>query len=206
MRCARVHTGFPTDGTWDKPQRAAPRARGQSPGKAFREPCRRLTMRRLLAVGFCGLSRSRETYNALTNWLTDARTLASPDIVIVLVGNKKDLEVCQLVAPSPLCARATAAAAAAGPDIFCFRECCAARAACPWQFCVLARASSTTEELGRAAPLCRCQPAYKRPCQQWACSCARPLVPDCTVIHLVCSRRTEKSPSWRRLDLHRKTS
>jgi GTPase SAR1 family protein len=28
----------------------------------------------------------------LTNWLTDARTLASPDIVIVLVGNKKDLE------------------------------------------------------------------------------------------------------------------
>lgn len=35
---------------------------------------------------------SRETYNALNNWLTDARTLASPDIVIVLVGNKKDLE------------------------------------------------------------------------------------------------------------------
>ena len=35
---------------------------------------------------------SRETYNALTNWLTDARTLASPNIVITLVGNKKDLE------------------------------------------------------------------------------------------------------------------
>jgi hypothetical protein len=35
---------------------------------------------------------SRETYNALNNWLTDARTLASADIVIVLVGNKKDLE------------------------------------------------------------------------------------------------------------------
>mmetsp|Transcript_1498 Transcript_1498/g.3897 ORF Transcript_1498/g.3897 Transcript_1498/m.3897 type:complete len:210 (+) Transcript_1498:41-670(+) len=35
---------------------------------------------------------SRETYNALNNWLTDARTLASSDIVIVLVGNKKDLE------------------------------------------------------------------------------------------------------------------
>lgn len=35
---------------------------------------------------------SRDTYNALTNWLTDARTLASPDIVIILVGNKKDLE------------------------------------------------------------------------------------------------------------------
>ena len=35
---------------------------------------------------------SRESYNALTNWLTDARTLASPNIVIVLVGNKKDLD------------------------------------------------------------------------------------------------------------------
>ena len=35
---------------------------------------------------------SRESYNALTNWLTDARTLASPNIVIILVGNKKDLE------------------------------------------------------------------------------------------------------------------
>nr|XP_057935674.1 ras-related protein Rab-4B isoform X5 [Doryrhamphus excisus] len=34
----------------------------------------------------------RETYNALTNWLTDARTLASPNIVIILCGNKKDLE------------------------------------------------------------------------------------------------------------------
>lgn len=36
---------------------------------------------------------SRESFTALTNWLTDARTMASPDIVIVLVGNKKDLEV-----------------------------------------------------------------------------------------------------------------
>ena len=35
---------------------------------------------------------SRETYNSLTNWLTDARTLASPNIVIILVGNKKDLD------------------------------------------------------------------------------------------------------------------
>ena len=35
---------------------------------------------------------SRDTFNALTNWLTDARTLASPSIVILLVGNKKDLE------------------------------------------------------------------------------------------------------------------
>ena len=35
---------------------------------------------------------SRESFNALSNWLTDARTLASPSIVILLVGNKKDLE------------------------------------------------------------------------------------------------------------------
>ena len=35
---------------------------------------------------------SRESFNNLANWLTDARTLASPAIVIVLVGNKKDLE------------------------------------------------------------------------------------------------------------------
>ena len=35
---------------------------------------------------------SRESFNSLTNWLTDARTLASPQIVILMVGNKKDLE------------------------------------------------------------------------------------------------------------------
>lgn len=35
---------------------------------------------------------SRESFNALTNWLNDARTLASPNIVILLVGNKRDLE------------------------------------------------------------------------------------------------------------------
>lgn len=35
---------------------------------------------------------SRETYNALSRWLTDARTLASPNIVIILCGNKKDLD------------------------------------------------------------------------------------------------------------------
>ena len=35
---------------------------------------------------------SRETYNALTKWLTDARTLASPNIVIIMCGNKKDLD------------------------------------------------------------------------------------------------------------------
>ncbi|XP_004710563.1 ras-related protein Rab-4B [Echinops telfairi] len=35
---------------------------------------------------------SRETYNSLAAWLTDARTLASPNIVVILCGNKKDLE------------------------------------------------------------------------------------------------------------------
>lgn len=35
---------------------------------------------------------SRDSYNALSNWLNDARTLASSNIVILLVGNKKDLE------------------------------------------------------------------------------------------------------------------
>ena len=34
----------------------------------------------------------RDSYNNLSKWLTEARTLASEAIVIVLVGNKKDLE------------------------------------------------------------------------------------------------------------------
>jgi small GTP-binding protein len=37
-------------------------------------------------------STSRDSYNVVSNWLNDARTLASPNIVILLVGNKKDLE------------------------------------------------------------------------------------------------------------------
>jgi Ras-related protein Rab-4B len=35
---------------------------------------------------------SRLSYNNLRTWLEDARTLASAGIVIILVGNKKDLE------------------------------------------------------------------------------------------------------------------
>lgn len=35
---------------------------------------------------------SRDSFNALSNWLNDARTLANSNIVILLVGNKKDLE------------------------------------------------------------------------------------------------------------------
>ncbi|XP_070500008.1 ras-related protein Rab-4B [Chironomus tepperi] len=35
---------------------------------------------------------SRDSFNTLSNWLTDTRNLASPNIIIILVGNKKDLE------------------------------------------------------------------------------------------------------------------
>jgi GTPase SAR1 family protein len=35
---------------------------------------------------------SRESFSSLTNWLADAQTLASPEIVIVLVGHKNDLD------------------------------------------------------------------------------------------------------------------
>ena len=38
------------------------------------------------------LNSFRESFNCLANWLTDARTLASPAIVILMVGNKTDLE------------------------------------------------------------------------------------------------------------------
>lgn len=41
---------------------------------------------------FFFLLHSRETYNSLAAWLTDARTLASPNIVVILCGNKKDLD------------------------------------------------------------------------------------------------------------------
>lgn len=34
----------------------------------------------------------RSTFSSLSSWLTDARALASPDLVVVLVGNKVDLE------------------------------------------------------------------------------------------------------------------
>ena len=36
--------------------------------------------------------RSRESFNHVLNWLVDARTLARPDISIVLGGNKCDLK------------------------------------------------------------------------------------------------------------------
>jgi len=47
---------------------------------------------RLIIYQCWHVSRSRETFNALGNWLSDARTLASANIVVILVGNKRDLE------------------------------------------------------------------------------------------------------------------
>ncbi|MEQ2197200.1 Ras- protein Rab-14 [Xenoophorus captivus] len=35
---------------------------------------------------------SRSTYNHLSSWLTDARNLTNPNTVIILIGNKADLE------------------------------------------------------------------------------------------------------------------
>ncbi|CAF1214334.1 unnamed protein product [Rotaria sordida] len=35
---------------------------------------------------------NRESYNAVANWLSDARRLASRNVIIILCGNKKDLE------------------------------------------------------------------------------------------------------------------
>eukprot|EP01100_Stratorugosa_tubuloviscum_P007233 TRINITY_DN302_c0_g1_i1.p1 TRINITY_DN302_c0_g1~~TRINITY_DN302_c0_g1_i1.p1 ORF type:complete len:213 (-),score=94.43 TRINITY_DN302_c0_g1_i1:108-746(-) len=35
---------------------------------------------------------SRDSYNHVSTWLTDAKSLANSDIVIILVGNKTDLE------------------------------------------------------------------------------------------------------------------
>jgi len=34
----------------------------------------------------------RSTYNHLSNWLTDARNLTNPNTVIIMIGNKGDLE------------------------------------------------------------------------------------------------------------------
>ena len=34
---------------------------------------------------------SRDTYNHVSSWLSDARSLANKDIAIILVGNKTDL-------------------------------------------------------------------------------------------------------------------
>lgn len=35
---------------------------------------------------------SRDSFNVLNSWLNDARTLAGPDICVLLVGNKRDLD------------------------------------------------------------------------------------------------------------------
>ncbi|KRX21640.1 Ras-related protein Rab-4B [Trichinella nelsoni] len=35
---------------------------------------------------------ARQSFNAIAQWLSDARSLASPQIIVILIGNKKDLE------------------------------------------------------------------------------------------------------------------
>lgn len=35
---------------------------------------------------------NRDTFNALLAWLQDAKSLASPNIIILMIGNKKDLD------------------------------------------------------------------------------------------------------------------
>jgi len=35
---------------------------------------------------------SRASFNSLSSWLADARALASPDLAVVIVGNKLDQE------------------------------------------------------------------------------------------------------------------
>lgn len=36
---------------------------------------------------------SRASFSAVEQWLGDARQLATPGVVVILVGNKKDLQV-----------------------------------------------------------------------------------------------------------------
>jgi len=43
-------------------------------------------------LDFLLVSFSRESFTNLSRWLADARTLASPHLVVVLVGNKSDRE------------------------------------------------------------------------------------------------------------------
>uniref|UniRef100_A0A8C1YSR2 RAB14, member RAS oncogene family, like n=1 Tax=Cyprinus carpio TaxID=7962 RepID=A0A8C1YSR2_CYPCA len=50
-----------------------------------------LTETHALCVCVCVLYR-RSTYNHLSSWLTDARNLTNPSTVIILIGNKADLE------------------------------------------------------------------------------------------------------------------
>lgn len=42
---------------------------------------------------------SRDSYNHVGTWLNDARTMANPDISLILVGNKTDLtaDVCPVL-------------------------------------------------------------------------------------------------------------
>lgn len=68
----------------------------------FAAVCQQRTVTRSYYRGAAGAllvydTTSRDSFNALSAWLNDARTLASPNIVILLVGNKKDLEEARAV-------------------------------------------------------------------------------------------------------------
>jgi len=43
-----------------------------------------------LSAFFANWPHSRDTFVGLSSWLTDVRTLASPELVVLLVGNKTD--------------------------------------------------------------------------------------------------------------------
>ena len=45
-----------------------------------------------MLISHVASSASRETYNQLQHWLTDARSLANNNCALVVVGNKSDLQ------------------------------------------------------------------------------------------------------------------
>ena len=44
---------------------------------------------------------NRASFSAVEQWLGDARQLATPGVVVILVGNKKDLQVSWFGPPAP---------------------------------------------------------------------------------------------------------
>lgn len=65
--------------------------------------------------------RSRESFKALGSWLTDARALASPDLAVVLVGNKLDREEYRQVPYLEASRWAKENGARSHPDVLLFR-------------------------------------------------------------------------------------
>ncbi|XP_073171078.1 ras-related protein Rab-14 isoform X5 [Lepidochelys kempii] len=54
--------------------------------------CRGHGCRKVLLTSPIHRKEIRSTYNHLSSWLTDARNLTNPNTVIILIGNKADLE------------------------------------------------------------------------------------------------------------------